>query len=106
MRHARDRIRDLTGRERTGQPVEDVVQDINRFLRGWANYFRYGNSSPSFDAIMVHATRRLSLLVAKRHQRASGYGWWAVAYQSPDRMGLLNIAGTVVSPRPHRAWRG
>jgi group II intron reverse transcriptase/maturase len=106
MQHARERIRQLTLRERSGLPVEDVVQDINQFLRGWANYFRYGNSSPSFDAIMLHSVRRLSLLVAKRHQRKSGYGWWAVAYQSPDRMGLIDITGTVVSPRPNRAWRG
>jgi Group II intron, maturase-specific domain len=25
-------------------PVEIIVRDLNRFLRGWAGYFRYGNS--------------------------------------------------------------
>jgi len=46
MQHARDRIRELTARERLLLPVEDVVQDINAFLRGWAGYFRHGNSAP------------------------------------------------------------
>jgi hypothetical protein len=34
--------------------------------------------------------------VAKRHQRAAGYGLSAVAYWSPDRMGLITLNGTVV----------
>jgi group II intron reverse transcriptase/maturase len=46
MRHARDRIRELTARERLLLPVEEVVQDVNRFLRGWAGYFRYGSEAP------------------------------------------------------------
>jgi hypothetical protein len=32
-------------------PVEEVVGDINLFLRGWAGYFRYGNSAHTFDKI-------------------------------------------------------
>ena len=42
---ARDRIRQLTDRSRLLLPVELIVQEINRFLRGWAGYFRYGNSA-------------------------------------------------------------
>ena len=37
---ARDRIREITDRRRLLVPVEDVVQDVNRFLRGWSGYFR------------------------------------------------------------------
>src|SRR3954454_7947837 len=48
MRRARDRIREITDRRRLLLPVEEVVQDVNRFLRGWAGYFRYGNSANAF----------------------------------------------------------
>jgi RNA-directed DNA polymerase len=41
MQHARDRIRFMTMRARLAAPVEQVVQEINLFLRGWAGYFRY-----------------------------------------------------------------
>ena len=51
MQHARDRIGELTARERLLLPVERIVQDVNAFLRGWAGYFRYGNSAHSFDKI-------------------------------------------------------
>jgi RNA-directed DNA polymerase len=69
MQHARDRIREVTDRRRLLPPVEDVVQDVNRFLRGWAGYFRYGNSADAFDKITLHALVGLAGVLAKRHKR-------------------------------------
>jgi group II intron reverse transcriptase/maturase len=105
MQHARDRIRELTGRERLLLPVEEVVQDVNSFLRGWVGYFRYGNSARPFDKIDRYAVTRLSLFVAKRHRAPTRYGWKLVAYESPNRMGLINLNGRVIAPRPNRPWR-
>ena len=103
--HARDRVREITDRSRLLVPVETIVEDVNRFLRGWAGYFRYGNSARHFLWISTYATDRLALLVAKRHKRARAYGWRAVVYRSPDRYGLTNLNGSVVAPRPNRPWR-
>ena len=99
---ARDRIRDLTHRRRLLVAVEEIVQDVNRFLRGWAGYFRYGNSARHFLRMMTYATDRLALFMAKRHKRTRRYGWWTVVHRSPDRFGLINLNGTVVAPRPTR----
>jgi RNA-directed DNA polymerase len=104
MQHARERIHELTDRRRLRLPVEEVVQDVNGFLRGWAGYFRYGNSAVAFDKITFHAFVRLAGFIAKRHKRSGRYGWWAV-HQSPDRMGLISLGGTIVAPRPNRPWR-
>lgn len=106
MQRARDRVRELTARERLLLPIEEVVLGLNKYLRGWAGYFRYGNSARHFNLIEHHAHDRLALFVAKRHQRTRAYGWWTVTYRSPDRLGLISLAGTVVAPRPHRGWRG
>jgi RNA-directed DNA polymerase len=106
MQRARDRIREITDRRWLLRPVDDTVREVNAFLRGWAGYFRYGNSARHFDAISNYAAGRLALHVAKRHKRTRGYGWSVLAYQSPDRLGLIDLTGTVVAPRPHRAWRG
>src|SRR5919201_1588462 len=105
MQHARDRVHEITDRRRLLVPVDDVVQDVNRFLRGWAGYFRYGNSARQFNKINLYALNRLARFVAKRHKRSWRYGWKAVAYQSPDRLGLINLNGTIVAPRPNRPWR-
>jgi group II intron reverse transcriptase/maturase len=103
--HARGRIREITDRRRLLVAVDDVVQDVNRFLRGWSGYFRYGNSAREFDKISHYALDRLARFVAKRHKRSRGSGWKAVAYQSPNRLGLINLNGTIVAPRPNRPWR-
>ncbi len=55
MRRVRQRIRELTDRRRLLLPVEVIVADVNRVLRGWAEYFRYGNSARHFDKVRNHA---------------------------------------------------
>jgi RNA-directed DNA polymerase len=104
MGHARERIREITARSRLRVPVEIIVRDLNRFLRGWAGYFRYGNSVQFFDKITLHALRRLAGFIAQRHQRRKRYGWRVVAHQS-HRMGLIDLNGTIVAPRPNRTRR-
>jgi group II intron reverse transcriptase/maturase len=106
MQRARDRVREITDRRWLLRPVDDTVREVNAFLRGWAGYFRYGNSARHFDAISNYAAGRLAMHVAKRHKRTRGYGWSVLAFQSPDRLGLIDLTGTVVAPRPYRAWRG
>ncbi|MCA1682086.1 MAG: group II intron reverse transcriptase/maturase [Actinobacteria bacterium] len=105
MQHARDRIRELTDRRRLLLSVEWIVEDVNRFLRGWAAYFRYGNSARHFGKINGYARMRLAGFITKRHRRSRRFGWWAVAFASPNQLGLINLDGTVVAPRPFRAWR-
>jgi RNA-directed DNA polymerase len=106
VQHARDRIRELTRRSRMLLPVEVIVADVNRFLRGWAAYFRFGNSARRFGKIMSYARMRLAGFLAKRHRRSRGFGWAVVAFQSPDQLGLISLSGIVVAPRPFRDWRG
>jgi hypothetical protein len=104
MQRARERVRELTARDRLRWPIEQVVGDLNRFLRGWAGYFRYGNSTVQFDQISSHADTRLALWVANRHQRPRRYGWQRFV-ASPNRMGLVSLNGIIVAPRPNRPWR-
>jgi RNA-directed DNA polymerase len=106
MRHVRDRVRELTARRRLLMLVEVIVADVNRVLRGWANYFRYGNSAHHFDKVREYALERLALVVAKRHHRSRAFGWSVVAFQSSNQLGLIDLNGIVVAPRPGRDWRG
>jgi RNA-directed DNA polymerase len=104
MRHARERIRFLTMRARLIAPVEQVVAEVNRFLRGWAGYFRFGNSARTFDKIRNYALMRVALFTAKRHKRGRSWGF-AQIYRSQDALGLISLDGTVVAPRAHKPWR-
>jgi group II intron reverse transcriptase/maturase len=106
VRHARDRIRSITARSRLLVPVEQLVDELNLFLRGWAGYFRYGNSALLLGQIRNYALRRLALWLSKRGNRRRAWGWgMAQVLRSPNHLGLISLDGIVVPPRPLRAWK-
>ena len=105
MQHARDRIRDLTGRRRLLLWPELIAEDLNGFLRGWAAYFRYGHSAQRFSKIRQYARMRLALFISKKHRRSRGFGWRALIALSPDEFGLISLYGIVVAPRAGKPWR-
>jgi RNA-directed DNA polymerase len=107
VQRARDRIREITGRKWLWMPVEDIVRDLNLFLRGWANYFRYGNSARVLGQIRNYALQRLAIWLSKKGNRRRAWRWGLKQLLlSPNQMGLISLDGTVVAPRPFRDWRG
>jgi group II intron reverse transcriptase/maturase len=103
---ARDRIREITDRARLWVPVEDIVKELNRFLRGWAGYFRYGNSARDLGQIRNNALRRVALLLSKMGKRRRSWDWgMRQVLRSRDHLGLISLDVAVVSPRPFRDWR-
>ena len=58
----------LTQRNLTVIPLSDVVGNVNRSLRGWANYFHYRNSSLAMSKVRNHAEDRLRIHLMKRHK--------------------------------------
>ena len=105
MQHARDRIRDLTRRSRLLLAPEWIAEDLNRFLRGWAAYFRFGNSADRFGKISEYARMRMALFIAKRTRRTRKFGWAVLASRSRDQLGLITLPGIVVAPYPFKDWR-
>jgi RNA-directed DNA polymerase len=105
MHRARERVRQITARRRLLVPAEQIVQELNLFLRGWSGYFRYGNSNQAFHRLMVHTRDRLSLLEAKRRKRGRSYARRLLAVGLHERVGLIDLHGTVVAPRPMKPWR-
>ena len=105
--HARDRIREITGRDRLWVPVEDVVAELNMFLRGWAGYFRYGNSARVLGQVGNYALWRLGLWLSKRGNRRRAWRWGVTqVLLSPDHLGLTSLHRIVIPPRPFHDWRG
>jgi RNA-directed DNA polymerase len=80
-------------------------EDLNRFLRGWAAYFRYGHSAQRLSKIRQYARTRLALFVSKKHRRSRSFGWRALVALSPDEFGLISLYGITVAPRAGKPWR-
>jgi len=54
--------------------IDEVVKAINPVLRGWMNYFRFGNSANKFTQIDSYVHERLALWWSKKHQK-TGRRW-------------------------------
>jgi len=74
VQRARDRIREITGRKWLWMPAGDIVRDLNLFLRGWAGYFRYGNSARVLGQIRNYALLRLASWLSKKGSRRRAWG--------------------------------
>jgi len=65
---AKDRITQLTARERTPIPLEEIVGSMNASLRGWSGYFHYRNSNGVLEKVKTHAEECLRKHLMKRHK--------------------------------------
>lgn len=95
MASIRGKIRDRTERRYATLPLEWAVEDLNRVLRGWGNYFRYGNSGRKFSQIDGYVNERLALLASTKHG-LTGRNWVTrFNYQWANRLGVYRLDGTV-----------
>lgn len=61
-------------RHHESQPVGEVIKRINPILRGWVNYFAFGNASRCFSYIRTWVERKVRRHMA-RARGAQGFGW-------------------------------
>lgn len=97
MASIRAKVRERTARHHAHLPMEQVVANLNRVLRGWGNYFRYGNSSRKFHAVDSYVRLRLARLASVKHGRP-GRNWTTrYNYAWSKRLGVAWLVGTVRS---------
>jgi RNA-directed DNA polymerase len=95
MQRVRERIKAITApRHRLPEPIEPIVAEVNRVVRGWGAYFRVGNSTRKFRAIDRYVRERLVIFLvnkARRGERARKRYNWALL----DKLGVYRLQGTV-----------
>lgn len=100
LKRLREKVRDRTGRNRAGWPIEAVIGQINPILRGWGNYFRTGNAAAKFGQVDDYVVRRLRRLLIKkrgRNLRAGVARQWTGHWFNDH--GLYRLRGTVRYPK-------
>ena len=95
MQRVRDRIKAITApRHRLPEPIEPIVAEVNRVVRGWGAYFRVGNSARKFHDVDTYVYMRLKRFLVKKTKG----GWrhrkrdiWALF----EKLGVYRLQGTV-----------
>ncbi len=100
MKKVRQRVKELTGRNRNGvKDVRVLISELNPILRGWGNYFRTGNAADKFIQVDGYVWRRLRGFLVKRYGRnlhAGRADRWAEGWFND--MGLYRLRGTIRYP--------
>jgi RNA-directed DNA polymerase len=95
MAQIKGKIRDRTDRRFARLPLEYAVKNVNHVVRGWGNYFRYGNSADKFDEIDSYVRERLAILASAKHG-LQGRNWASrFNYQWATQLGVYRLSGTV-----------
>jgi RNA-directed DNA polymerase len=100
MKRARARVKAFTARSQVGQQLPDVIARLNRFLRGWGNYFCTGNAAAQFaqfDRYVVWRLRRLLVKQRGRNLRAGQANRWQEDWFHDQ--GLHQLRGTIRYPK-------
>jgi RNA-directed DNA polymerase len=106
---AQEKIRQITRRNR-GVSLEQVIEQLNAFLRGWLQYFRYAACRGELQRLDAWIRRKLRTCHLKQRKRgksiadflqqlgvpadqawriaSSGKAWWRLATSAPVKRAM------------------
>ena len=100
IRRLTERVRQLTDPRFGWQETTAVVQDLNRTLVGWANYFSIGTTSSAYRAVEAYYVMRFRRWLLKKHKSRRN-GMLAYSYEYLfETLGLVRLSGR----RSHLPW--
>jgi len=91
QRKARDVIREKTGPRQCFKPTPSVVEELNRFLRGWSAYFQHGYPRKAFRDLNHYTLNRMTTHLNRRSQRKYHRPQGMSHYQYLHNLGLIRL---------------
>lgn len=87
----RDKVRDLTGPKTCFVPVAELVQQVNRVMSGWLNYYQLGHPLKARWNLVRFAESRIVRHLGRRSQRPYKPPKGVSLYQHVHDLGLIPV---------------
>jgi RNA-directed DNA polymerase len=95
VQREREKLHEMTDSHQCFKPIPVLIGELNRHLKGWANYFSIGYPMSVYCEIDRYVRKRLIQHLQRRSQRPyrppKGENWW----QHLARLGLIRLQGLV-----------
>ena len=87
----KETLRRMTSSRMCFKPIPTLIEEINRHLRGWANYFSQGYPRKEFRTINTYVRLRLFYHLRRRSQRPFRPPEGVTQYNHLKKMGLVML---------------
>jgi RNA-directed DNA polymerase len=87
----REVLRQMTGPEQSHTPLPELIQGINRHLKGWGKYFNLGYPRKARREINAYIRERLTYHLQRRSQRGYRTPANRSFYEHLNQMGLIYL---------------
>jgi RNA-directed DNA polymerase len=91
LRREREKLRQMTGKGMGYKPMPILIAELNRHLRGWANYFSFDHSKTAYREINWYIQTRMYYHLRRRSQRPFQVPEGSTLYQHLRKMGLVYL---------------
>jgi RNA-directed DNA polymerase len=91
MKRERQKLYEMISSEVCFKPLPQLIEELNRHLKGWANYFSYGYPRKGFRQINRYVRQRLTQHLRRRSQRPFRPPEGMTYYEHFKRVGLVYL---------------
>ncbi len=86
----REVLRKMTGKEMCFKPIPVLIAEMNRHLKGWSNYYKFGYPRKVFRTMNWYVRERMMRHLQRRSQRPFKTGG-RTYYAELERLGLIYL---------------
>ena len=69
LKKEREKLHDMTNHRHCFEPIPQLMEELNRHLEGWTNYFDFGYPRVAFGEVNTYVRYRLTQHLRRRSQR-------------------------------------
>jgi RNA-directed DNA polymerase len=91
LKKEREKLHEMTDHRQCFKPIPDLIEGLNRHLKGWKNYFDFGYPRVAFGEINSYVRDRLTQHLRRRSQRPFRPPEGVTYYEQIQRFGLVRL---------------
>jgi RNA-directed DNA polymerase len=91
LKKEREKLHEMTSHRQCHKPIPELIEELNRHLKGWKNYFDFGYPRQAFREINSYVRYRLTQHLRRRSQRPYRPPEGVSFYEQIQRFGLVDL---------------